>query len=64
VLSYEETSRWREHALGTGEGLLAAAAELAQEEGTSVEETRAGILEMNALYDTMIRRFFLVAEAI
>jgi SAM-dependent methyltransferase len=64
VLAYDETERWRERAEATGAGLLAAAEELAAEDGEPVEEVRAGIAEMNATYATMIRRFFLVAEAV
>ena len=64
VLAYDDTERWRELQEATGEGLLAVAAELAEEEGISVDEERAGIEEMNATTATMIRRFFLVAEAI
>jgi SAM-dependent methyltransferase len=64
VLAYDETDRWREHAEATGAGLLEAVDELAAESGTTREEERAGIEEMNATYETMTRRFFLVAEAI
>jgi hypothetical protein len=44
-------------------GLLDAAEELAAERGEPPAEVRAGILEMNATVETMIRRFLLVAEA-
>jgi ubiquinone/menaquinone biosynthesis C-methylase UbiE len=64
VLAYDDTDRWRELQEATGEGLLRAAPELAEEEGVSVDEARAGIEEMHATLATMIRRFFLVAEAI
>ncbi len=64
VLAYDDTERWHELQVATGAGLLAAAAELAQEEGAPVDEVRAGIAEMNATLETMTRRFFLVAEAI
>ena len=64
VLAYDDTARWRELQEATGDGLLEAAQELADEEGVCVAEVRAGIGEMNATLATMIRRFFLVAEAI
>lgn len=64
VLAYDETDRWREHAEATGAGLLAAVAELAAESGVTEDEERAGLEEMNATYEAMTRRFFLVAEAI
>jgi ubiquinone/menaquinone biosynthesis C-methylase UbiE len=64
VLAYDDTDRWRELQEATGEGLLRAVPELAEEEGVSVEEERAGVEEMNATLAAMIRRFFLVAEAI
>jgi ubiquinone/menaquinone biosynthesis C-methylase UbiE len=63
VLAYDDTERWRELQESTGERLLQAAAEVAEEEGISVAEARAGIEEMHATLATMIRRFFLVAEA-
>ncbi len=63
VISYDETRRWRERQEATGAGLLAAADELAAEAGEPVEVVKAGIEEMNATTATMIRRFFLVAEA-
>jgi len=64
LLAYDEADRWRHYAEATGAGLLAAVDELAAEAGTTLEEERAGIEEMNATYATMTRRFFLVAEAI
>jgi ubiquinone/menaquinone biosynthesis C-methylase UbiE len=64
VLAYDETPSWRELQEAIGTRLLDAAAELAAEDGVPVEEARRGIEEMNATLATMIRRFFLVAEAI
>ena len=46
-----------------GLGMLNAAEELAAESGEPAAEVRAGILEMNATLETMIRRFLLIAEA-
>jgi SAM-dependent methyltransferase len=63
VLAYDATDRWRERNERAGSGLLEAVEELAAESGEPVEEVRASILEMNATLETMIRRFFLVAEA-
>jgi SAM-dependent methyltransferase len=63
VVGYDTTDHWRERNTRLGQGLLEAVEELAAEEGSDVEETRAAILEMNASLDAMIRRFFMVAEA-
>ena len=63
VVAYDTTERWRERNEQIGQGLLDAAPELAAESGEPVEDVRAGIAEMNATTDAMIRRFFLVAEA-
>jgi SAM-dependent methyltransferase len=63
VVEYDTTEKWREIAERVGQGLLDAVDELAAESGVAVEEQRGAILEMNATLDTMIRRFFLVAEA-
>jgi SAM-dependent methyltransferase len=63
VIAYDTTDRWRERNELAGQALLDAAEEFAAESGEPVEEIRAGIREMNATVGTMIRRFFLVAEA-
>jgi ubiquinone/menaquinone biosynthesis C-methylase UbiE len=63
VLVYEETEAWRERQRRAGRLLLEAAAELAEEAGTTLEDMRAGIEEMNATTAMMIRRFFMVAVA-
>jgi SAM-dependent methyltransferase len=63
VESYETTDRWREYGEGTSERLLAAVDELAAESGESAEETRAGLVEMVATYETMSRRVLAVATA-
>jgi SAM-dependent methyltransferase len=64
VLAYEDTEHWRERVLGTGLGLRDAVDELAAEDGAPVDEVRASIDQMLATYETMTRRFLLVAEAI
>jgi SAM-dependent methyltransferase len=63
ILAYEDTEHWRTRVWDTGVGLLDAAEELAVEEGTPVEEVRANVQQMLATYDSMTRRFLLVAEA-
>jgi len=63
IEAYEATDRWREYGDATNAGLLAAVDELAAESGESVDEVRAGILEMRAAYDHMTRRVLAVATA-
>jgi cyclopropane fatty-acyl-phospholipid synthase-like methyltransferase len=63
VLAYDTTVKWREHAERIGQGLLASVEELAAESGRSVDDVRSSVMQMNATLATMIRRFFLVAEA-
>jgi SAM-dependent methyltransferase len=63
IVAYDTTDRWRERNERTGQALFDAAEALASESGEPVEDVRASIAEMNATLDTMIRRFFLVAEA-
>lgn len=62
VLGYEETEAWRERQERTGRALLAAAAELAAESGGEVAQRRAGIAEMNATLDCIIRRVLVIAR--
>jgi SAM-dependent methyltransferase len=62
VLAYDTTDQWRERNERAGQALLDAAEELAAESGEPVEEVRASVREMNATVETMIRRFFLVAQ--
>ena len=64
IFAYEDTEHWRERILETGLGLRGAADELAAEEGAPVDEVRASLDQMLATYETMTRRFLLVAEAI
>jgi SAM-dependent methyltransferase len=63
VVAYDTTDKWRERNQRLGKGLLDSAEELAAESGDTVEEVRSSIVQMNATVETMIRRFFLVAEA-
>lgn len=63
VIAYDDTEGWRDRMAGTAEGLLDAVVELAAETGSPVDEVRASIAEMHATFETMIRRFFFVAEA-
>jgi ubiquinone/menaquinone biosynthesis C-methylase UbiE len=63
VIAYDTTENWRETTERIGRGLLDAAAELAAESGTPVDDLRASIVQMNATLETMSRHFFLVAEA-
>jgi SAM-dependent methyltransferase len=62
VLAYEETADWEPRQRDIGERLLSAADELAAESGDSADEVRAGITQMNATIDTMLRRVLVVAE--
>jgi cyclopropane fatty-acyl-phospholipid synthase-like methyltransferase len=60
---YDETENWLDRQRQTCQGLLAALEDLARETGTTVEEERAGIEEMMATFDTMSRRFLIIATA-
>jgi SAM-dependent methyltransferase len=64
VLVYDETPGWRESEDRFGELLLEHVEEIAAASGDTVEEVRAEIEEENATGACMIRRFFLVAEAV
>jgi hypothetical protein len=62
VLSYEETHAWRDRQQRTGQALLAAAAELAAESGSTAAQQRARITEMNANMATITRRVLVTAQ--
>lgn len=62
VLSYEETHAWRDRQQRTGQALLAAAAELAAESGSTAAQQRARITEMNANLATITRRILVTAQ--
>ena len=62
VERYDDTHDWERRQRSFQEGLLARADELAAETGQDVEDFRAGVREMAATTDCMIRRFFLVAR--
>jgi hypothetical protein len=62
VLGYEETHAWRDRQQRTSQALLAAAAELAAESGSTAAQQRARITEMNANMATITRRVLVTAE--
>jgi cyclopropane fatty-acyl-phospholipid synthase-like methyltransferase len=62
VLCYEETCAWRDRQQRTGQALLAAAAELAAEDGGTAAQRRARITEMNATLASITRRVLVIAQ--
>ena len=64
IIGYEDTEDWRNRVRGTALGLLEAVDEIAAEDNEPVAEVRAGLEQMLATYDTMTRRFLLIAEAV
>jgi ubiquinone/menaquinone biosynthesis C-methylase UbiE len=62
LLTYEETTEWRQRQLRTTDSLLAAVEELAAETGEDREELEADLREMRATDATMIARRLIVAE--
>jgi len=64
VLSYDETPRWLEHHRALDALLLEAVDDLAEESGEDPAEVRAGLQEMAATVDTMLRRVLIIAEKI
>ena len=62
VTSYQETDAWRDRQERTGQALLAAAAELAAENGEHAAERQARIAEMNATLACITRRVLIVAH--
>jgi SAM-dependent methyltransferase len=62
VRRYEETELWQERMRELDALLLDRVEELAAEDGSDVEETRQGILEMDRTIDHMLRRVLIVAE--
>jgi SAM-dependent methyltransferase len=63
VLVYDETEDWFARQKQTTAGLLAAVHDLAAEGGDDPEETRRLLEEMDASFDAMSRRIFVVAVA-
>jgi hypothetical protein len=61
-LGYEETFAWRDRQQLTGQALLAAAAELAAESGSTAADQRARITEMNANMAAITRRVLVTAR--
>jgi SAM-dependent methyltransferase len=64
VLGYDETPRWLENHRELDSLMLDAVDELAEEGGEDPEEVRAGIQEMAATVEAMLRRVLIVAEKI
>ena len=62
VVTYEETPRWLENHRKLNSLLLDAVDELAEESGEDPEEVRAGVEDMAATVDAMLRRVLIVAE--
>ena len=64
VDGYDETPRWLENHRTLDSLLLGCVDELAEESGEDPADVRAGIQEMSATVDTMLRRVLIVAERI
>jgi hypothetical protein len=64
VLGYDETPRWLENHRELDALLLEAVDDLAEEGGEDPEEVRAGIQEMAATVDAMLRRVLIIAEKV
>jgi SAM-dependent methyltransferase len=62
VVGYDETPRWLENHRELDSLLLEAVEDLAEESGQSPDDVRAGVREMAATVDTMLRRVLIVAE--
>jgi SAM-dependent methyltransferase len=62
VLHYDETPEWEANHRRLDALLLDAVDELAAESGEDPAEVRAGLLEMAATVDTMLRRVLIVGE--
>jgi SAM-dependent methyltransferase len=62
LLAYDDTPNWEHNQRAIHERLLDRVDDLAAEDGSDPEEVRAGLLEMAATTDCMIRRVLLVAE--
>ena len=64
VIGYDETPSWLENHRKLDSLMLDAVDDLAQESGETPEEVRAGIEEMDATVDTMLRRVLIIAERV
>jgi ubiquinone/menaquinone biosynthesis C-methylase UbiE len=62
VLAYDDTPDWEQRQRAIDRLLVESVEELAAEQGAPVDEVRAGVEEMGATIDTMIRRVLLVAQ--
>ena len=63
IIAYEDTEDWQNRVRGTTMGLLDAVDEVAAEDNEPVADVRADLEQMLANFDTITRRFLLVAEA-
>jgi SAM-dependent methyltransferase len=64
VLGYDETPRWLENHRELDALLLEAVDDLAEESGEDPEDVRAGIQEMAATVEAMLRRVLIIAEKV
>lgn len=64
VDSYDETPQWLENHRTLDSLMLDSVDELAEESGEDPAEVRAGIQEMSATVDAMLRRVLIVAEKV
>jgi SAM-dependent methyltransferase len=64
VVGYDETPGWLENQRKIDSLMLDAVDEFAEESGESPEEVRAGIEEMAATVETMLRRVLVIAERV
>lgn len=62
VVRYDDTPNWLYYQKRTNELMLERAGDLAREEGVSEEDVRASLLAMDATFETMTRRVFMVAQ--
>jgi hypothetical protein len=62
VLTYDETPDWEHQMRELDRLMLEAVDELAAESDSDPAEVRAGLAEMDATIDTMLRRVLIVAE--
>jgi SAM-dependent methyltransferase len=64
VLGYDETPRWLENHRELNARLLAAVDDLADESGEDPQDVLAGIQEMAATVEAMLRRVLIIAEKV
>jgi len=61
-VSYVDTDDWRHRVAAIGDGLLAAADEIAAETGDDAGAVRTQLAQMRRTVDDMIRRVLLIAQ--